>query len=108
MPAAFHAAARRPPGLNRPACVYDLPMLNRFVAAVGVVVTGACVASAQVDPSWVAPFEPFKVAGNLYFVGTRGLSSFLFVTPDGAILVDTGLEATVPMMPPASRSSASR
>jgi metallo-beta-lactamase class B len=51
---------------------------------------------AQGDPSWRQPFEPFRIAGNLYFVGTRGLSSFLLTTPAGHILLDTGLDDTVP------------
>jgi hypothetical protein len=49
-------------------------------------------AAAQKDPSWTERFEPFRIADNLYFVGTRGVSSFLFVTPQGNILLDTGVE----------------
>ena len=56
------------------------------------------VASAQGDPSWTEPFEPFRVAGNLYYVGTRGVSSFLFVTPAGNILLDTGVDEAVPLV----------
>ena len=55
----------------------------------------ATVAGAQDDPSWTEPFAPFRVAGNLFFVGTRGISSYLLTTPDGHILIDTGLEQTV-------------
>jgi metallo-beta-lactamase class B len=59
---------------------------------------GARVSVAQGDPSWTEPFEPFRVAGNLYYVGTRGVSSFLFVTPAGNVLVDTGLEEGIPIV----------
>lgn len=55
----------------------------------------AAVAGAQDDPSWTEPFAPFRVAGNLFFVGTRGISSYLLTTPDGHILIDTGLDQTV-------------
>lgn len=55
-------------------------------------------AAAQGDPSWTQPVEPFKIVGNVYFVGTRGLSSFLLTTPAGHVLIDTGLEQTVPMI----------
>jgi metallo-beta-lactamase class B len=57
--------------------------------------TLATVAGAQDDPSWTEPFAPFRLAGNLFFVGTRGISSYLLTTPDGHILIDTGLEQTV-------------
>lgn len=56
------------------------------------------VLEAQSDPSWTEPFQPFRVAGNLYFVGTRGVSAFLFTTSEGHILLDTGLEKGVPLI----------
>jgi metallo-beta-lactamase class B len=37
-------------------------------------------------------FPPHKIIGNIYYVGTRTLSSFLIVTPAGHILVDTTYE----------------
>jgi metallo-beta-lactamase class B len=40
------------------------------------------------DP--VRPIEPFRIVGNLYYVGTLDTSSFLFATPEGLILVDSG------------------
>jgi metallo-beta-lactamase class B len=57
--------------------------------------TFASVAGGQGNSSWTEPFAPFRVAGNLYFVGTRGVSSYLLTTPDGHILIDTGLEQAV-------------
>jgi metallo-beta-lactamase class B len=44
----------------------------------------------------LTPFTPHKVIGNVYYVGTRSLASFLFVTPDGHILLNTNYEAGVP------------
>ena len=46
--------------------------------------------------SWNAPFQPFRIIGNIYFVGVSGISSFLITTPEGHILIDTGFETTVP------------
>jgi metallo-beta-lactamase class B len=46
--------------------------------------------------SWNAPFKPFRIIGNLYYVGPTGVSSFLITTPEGSILLDTGFETTVP------------
>ncbi|WP_256754605.1 subclass B3 metallo-beta-lactamase [Mesorhizobium sp. Mes31] len=47
---------------------------------------------------WQEPQEPFHIAGPLYFVGTRGLSSFLFVTSQGDILLNTGDTKSGPMI----------
>jgi metallo-beta-lactamase class B len=41
------------------------------------------------------PFEPFRIIGNIHYVGASDVSSFLITTPDGHILIDTGFEATV-------------
>jgi metallo-beta-lactamase class B len=42
------------------------------------------------------PFTPHKVAGNIYYVGTRSLASFLVTSPEGHILINTNYEAGVP------------
>jgi metallo-beta-lactamase class B len=47
---------------------------------------------------WRDPQEPFHIVGPLYFVGTRGLASFLFVTSDGLILLNTGDPTSGPMI----------
>jgi len=44
----------------------------------------------------LAQFPPHKVIGNLYYVGTKTLSSFLIVTPQGNILINSTFEANVP------------
>ena len=56
---------------------------------------------AQVDDtsrSWNQPVKPFRIAGNLYYVGASDLASFLIVTPQGHILLDSGLVETVPQI----------
>src|SRR5579872_1306841 len=45
-----------------------------------------------------APFPPHKVIGNVYYVGSQSLGSFLFVTPEGNILLNSCFEATVPVI----------
>src|ERR1051325_2691829 len=42
------------------------------------------------------PFTPHKIAGNLYYVGTRSLGSFLITTPQGHILINSDYERNVP------------
>ena len=44
------------------------------------------------------PFPPHKVIGNIYYVGTESLASFLVVTPQGNILINSCFEATVPII----------
>jgi metallo-beta-lactamase class B len=40
-------------------------------------------------------FTPHRIIGNVYYVGTRTLSSFLIVTPAGNILIDSTYERNV-------------
>ena len=47
---------------------------------------------------WNDPFPPFRVMDNLYYVGTKELASFLFVTPQGNILMNSDYESSVPVI----------
>ena len=50
---------------------------------------------AALKVKWNTPTEPFKMIGNVYYVGTDGLASYLITSPQGHILVDTVMpEAT--------------
>ena len=53
---------------------------------------------AQNDPEWTEAFPAFRVAGNLYYVGSKGLASYLVVTPQGNILINSDLEANLPLI----------
>ena len=63
-----------------------------------LLVAGVSVLRAQSDPSWRQPFDSIKIVGNVYYVGTRGLSSFLIVTPAGGIIIDSGEAESVPFI----------
>jgi metallo-beta-lactamase class B len=52
--------------------------------------------SAQVHNDWDEPFSPYKIVGNVYYVGTKGLASFLITTPSGNILINSDFERNVP------------
>ncbi len=43
-------------------------------------------------------FPPHRVIGNIYYVGTKTLSSYLIVTPQGNILLDSTYERNVPVI----------
>jgi metallo-beta-lactamase class B len=50
------------------------------------------------NPEWTAPFPPFRIMGNLYYVGSKDLASYLVVTPAGNILINSNLESSVPQI----------
>jgi metallo-beta-lactamase class B len=65
---------------------------------ISLLLFGCCaVASpclAQGDANWTRPFPPFRIVGNLYWVGSYDLATYLIVTPQGHILINTGVGET--------------
>lgn len=53
---------------------------------------------AQTNPDWTEPFPPYRVIGNIYYVGSKGLASYLITTPEGNILVNSNLESSPPLI----------
>lgn len=49
----------------------------------------------NVPPDWTEAFPAFKIVGNVYYVGSRGLASYLITTPKGHILINSNLESSV-------------
>src|SRR6516165_2965130 len=60
-------------------------------------VAGMAPSAQPVDRN--KPFPAHKVIGNVYFVGTANLGSYLITTTEGHILVNTDYETTVPQIP---------
>jgi metallo-beta-lactamase class B len=54
--------------------------------------------TATAQAEWTEPFPAFRIAGNLYYVGNRDLASYLVTTTQGHILINSALEANVPMI----------
>jgi len=50
----------------------------------------------QANPDWHAAFPAFKIAGNLYYVGTADLAAYLIRTPQGNILINSDFPEDVP------------
>ena len=69
----------------------------RCVALVMVLVCGFSL-RAEIDPSWTAPQKPFRIAGNLYYVGSRDLAAYLVITSAGNILINANLESSPPQI----------
>jgi metallo-beta-lactamase class B len=53
---------------------------------------------AAIDEAWRKPFPAHRVVGNLYYVGTSDLACFLITTPEGHMLINTGLADSVPLI----------
>lgn len=53
---------------------------------------------SHVPPDWTTPIAPFRIADNLYYVGSRDLASYLLVTPNGDILINSSLESSPPLI----------
>jgi metallo-beta-lactamase class B len=53
---------------------------------------------AQGNAEWTEPFPPFRIDGNLYYVGSKGLANYLITTPQGHILINSDLEANVALI----------
>ena len=54
--------------------------------------------AVQSPEEWRRPFAAHRVIGNVYYVGTYDLACFLIVTPQGNILINTGLEDSAPLL----------
>jgi metallo-beta-lactamase class B len=51
-----------------------------------------------IPAEWTTPFPAFHIAGNLYYVGSKELAAYLIVTPKGNILINSDMEANVPLI----------
>lgn len=83
-------------------------MPRRFTGkrVLGVLLGLAAVLVGLLFPRWKAssdrggqqPAEPFRIAGNLHYVGASDASAFLLTGPEGHILIDGGYPGTAPMI----------
>lgn len=55
-------------------------------------------APAWAQNEYLVPFPAHKVIGNIYYVGSKGQANYLITTPQGNILLNSGLQANVPMI----------
>jgi metallo-beta-lactamase class B len=69
-----------------------------LTGALAAVLIWAGALHAQVNPDWIEPFPPFRIAGNLYYVGSKDLASYLITTPQGNILINSDLETSPPLI----------
>ncbi len=58
----------------------------------------ASILPGQANPDWHREFPAFKIAGNLYYVGTADLAVYLIHTTDGNILINSDFRQDVPLI----------
>lgn len=68
---------------------------RRLIHLVALLVTTGLQA---LPPSWMEPFPGHRIAGNLYYVGSKDLASYLITTPEGHILINSSFEDSVPLI----------
>jgi metallo-beta-lactamase class B len=71
--------------------------LAKCIAAIGLTAVPVVLvqtASGQGNADWTRPFPAFKLIGNIYWVGSYDLSTYLITTPQGHFLVNTGIGDT--------------
>jgi metallo-beta-lactamase class B len=79
-----------------------MTLRSPLLAATLAVLTLASPALAQnyspEHPEWHTPIAPFKIADNLFYVGSQDLASYLIVTPAGDILINSNLKSSPPLI----------
>lgn len=65
-----------------------------FFLPAGYVTAQAIKEPAITNTEWVKAYKPFRIAGNLYYVGTYDLACYLIATPQGHILINTGVASS--------------
>jgi metallo-beta-lactamase class B len=70
--------------------------LQAVVFLVSSIVLLPVAARAQANPDWHRAIPGFKIAGNLYYVGTADLAAYLIATPQGNILINGNFKEDVP------------
>jgi metallo-beta-lactamase class B len=62
--------------------------------SISITVSAQKINEPRTTAEWTATYQPFRIAGNLYYVGTYDLACYLITTTRGNILINTGLAAS--------------
>ncbi len=68
------------------------------LAAVAILLLALPILHAEDPAAWTTPLTPFRIAPNLYYVGSRDLASYLITTPQGDILLNSNLTSSPPQI----------
>ena len=75
--------------------------LSKLVATfttITLFISTAAAQTSQHDRDANRPVDPFRVAGNLYYVGSSDMAVYLITTPNGHIVIDGGFAETAPQV----------
>jgi metallo-beta-lactamase class B len=72
--------------------------MRRLLVTLTLLVAPNLHAQASAHPDWTTPLTPFRIADNLYYVGSRDLASYLVTTPQGDILINSNLSSSPPLI----------
>ena len=76
--------------VRRQHAIASLAMIGWLAAAIS--------ATAEPQPDWSQPIAPFRIAPNIYYVGTKGLSAYLIGSAQGAILLEGTTAENAPLI----------
>lgn len=73
--------------------------MYKFLAIIGISLLSSNAPAQTIkeppgQPEWSRPYTPFRIVGNLYYVGTYDLACYLITTSKGNILINTGLSGS--------------
>jgi metallo-beta-lactamase class B len=66
--------------------------------SLALVFAGPGAARTYDDPAWTQPQTPFRIVGDIYYVGSKGLAAYLIASPQGHVLIDGTVAENVPMI----------
>lgn len=72
--------------------------MHRLALTWAVVTLSLVRPAAAQESAWSTPAEPFRLMGDTYVVGTKGLPTYLIATPAGLVLLDVGLPGNAPLV----------
>ena len=70
----------------------------RLLPHLGLLVALASTRALAAPSDWDEPYPPHRIADNLYYVGSRGLATYLVTTSKGHLLINSSFERTVPII----------
>ena len=73
-------------------------MFRTIAAAALLLAMPALAQDTRQRRAWNAAAAPFRIVGNVYYIGTAGLSAFLITDPAGLVLIDGGLPESAPLI----------
>ena len=77
---------------------YGHTMFARSLLCVLLFLAVAPTSVAEAHPEWTTNHAPFRILGNLYYVGSQDLAAYLITTPQGNILINANLSSSVPQI----------